>query len=195
MSNAAIEPLPFAVDIDLRTGVIEDADNHWTRRLSDMGAMYHDQTAVNKRLEREDPLIYEVYDMSVPEVDGQLLHGTSVIYPGTVGDEYFMTKGHYHARRDTGEVYFCLSGEGYLLTGTEEGDAEALPMQPGTSTYIPPYFAHRTVNTGEDPFVFYYAYPGDAGHDYGSIEQTGFPQLLLEIDGEPVLEPNPNHET
>ena len=30
-----------------------------------------------------------------PEVAGELLHGVSVIHPGVVGNEFFMTKGHF----------------------------------------------------------------------------------------------------
>jgi glucose-6-phosphate isomerase len=35
------------------------------------------------------------------------------------------------------------------------------------------------VNTGEEPFIFFAVYPGQAGHDYGTIEKTGFPQRVL----------------
>jgi len=182
---------PIAREIDLDSGVIEEASNHWTRYLSDMGTMYNDQDAVDSILEDEDPVIYEVYEINVPAEDGHLLQCTSIIHSGTVGDEYFMTKGHYHERRDTAEVYVCLSGHGYLLTQTEQGKSDAREMTPGTSTYIPPYWAHRTVNVGDEPFIFYGVYPGDAGHDYGSIEDFGFPELLVEENGEPKVKPNP----
>ena len=185
---------PFGKDINLENGIIKDASNKWTRYLSDMKAMYQDQDAVEEMLDSDDPLVYEVYEISVPEENGQLIHCTSIIYPGKVGEEYYMTKGHYHERRDTAESYFCLSGEGYLLTQTEDGDAEALRMVPGRLVYIPPYWAHRTVNTGDEPFVFFGVYPGDAGHDYGSIEEVGFPQLVVEKDGETVVKKNPDYE-
>jgi glucose-6-phosphate isomerase len=54
-------------------------------------------------------------------------------------------------------------------------------MGPGTVAYVPPNWAHRTVNTGEEPFVFFAVYPGQAGHDYGTIEKTGFPQRVLRM--------------
>jgi glucose-6-phosphate isomerase len=90
-----------------------------------------------------------------------------------------MTKGHYHLVRDTGEVYLGLSGNGQLLLMTEGGGEAATPIGPGTIAYVPPCWAHRTVNTGEDPFVFFAVYPGQAGHDYGTIEQTGFPKRVM----------------
>jgi glucose-6-phosphate isomerase len=56
-------------------------------------------------------------------------------------------------------------------------------MEPGTVAYVPPRWAHRTVNTGDETFVFFAVYHGDAGHDYGTIETEGFPQRVLARDG------------
>ena len=83
-----------------------------------------------------------------------------------------MTKGHYHRRPDTSEVYLCLEGEGCFLIQTEEGDFESIVIQPGVVAYIPPYRGHRMVNTGSKPFVFFAIYPGDAGHNYGDREKV-----------------------
>ena len=76
---------------------------------------------------------------------------------------------------------------------TEDGEFQALPMQPGTLTYIPPRWAHRTVNVGELDFVFFGVYPADAGHNYGAIEERGFAKLLVKKDGQPTLLPNPRY--
>ncbi len=186
---------PHAIDIDLQSGRIADRAECWTRYLSDMKGMYRDQDAVREELDQDDPLIYEVYEDPVPKEEGQLLQVTSIVHPGKVGDEYYMTKGHYHEKRDTAEIYLCLSGTGYLLTQTEEGKSASLRMEPGVSTYIPPYWAHRTVNVGDEPFVFYGVYPGNAGHDYGSIEEVGFPDLVLERNGEPEVVENPGYRS
>ena len=118
---------------------------------------------------------------------GQLICCPTVIHPGTVGDEYFMTKGHFHSLRDTGEVYLGLGGSGYLLLMTEDGGQSAVPMERGTLAYVPPYWAHRTVNTGDEPFVFFAVYPGQAGHDYGTIETTGFPQRIVRTPAGPFV--------
>lgn len=185
---------PFAEKINLENGEIEDSSGHWTRRLSDMRDMYQDQEAVENILEEKDPVIYEVYEISVPEESGHLIHCTSIIYPGKIGREYYMTKGHYHEKRGTAESYLCLSGEGYLLTQTENGDSASVGMERGSLAYIPPYWAHRTVNTGDKPFVFFGVYPAAAGHDYGSIEEVRFPEILVEQGGEPILKPNPEYE-
>ncbi|HIC96310.1 TPA: cupin domain-containing protein [Candidatus Bipolaricaulota bacterium] len=178
--------------VDLTRGIIEGASGHWVRHLSEMREMYQDQDAVAEILETGDPLIYEVYEIAVPEEEGQLLQCVTIIQPGKVGSEYYMTKGHYHKRRDRAEVYLCLSGRGYLLLQTEEGDARALELKPGTAAYVPPFWAHRTVNVDDEPLVFYGAYPADAGHDYKSVEeQRGFSLIVREKGGKPVVEENP----
>ncbi|MCC6614279.1 MAG: cupin domain-containing protein [Anaerolineae bacterium] len=182
---------PFAAEFNLETGVMEASKNLIQRRLSSMRGMYADEAAEAALLAAGDPMIYEVYTSEVPEEAGQVLYCTTTIYPGRVGDEYFMTKGHFHSLRDRGEIYLGLSGEGYLLLQTEEGEPRAVPMHPGTAAYVPPYWAHRTANVGDEPFVFFAAWPGDSGHDYGTIEKIGFPQLLVSRDGQPALVGNP----
>jgi glucose-6-phosphate isomerase len=47
------------------------------------------------------------------------------------------------------------------------------------------------VNTGEGPFIFFAVYPGDAGHNYGDIEKTGFAKILVERGGKKLLTDNP----
>jgi glucose-6-phosphate isomerase len=65
-------------------------------------------------------------------------------------------------------------------------------MERGTIAYVPPHWAHRTVNTGVDSFVFLAVWPGHSGHDYATIEESGFSKLVVERDGRPVLIPNPS---
>jgi glucose-6-phosphate isomerase len=178
---------PFALMLDFRSGALEPYTSRIERHLSDMSGAYADPDSLKYLVEEGDPLVYEVLQYDVPQQVGHLICCTTVLHPGTVGDEYFMTKGHYHSVRDTGEVYLGLSGRGYLLLMTEEGGHSASPMGPGTVAYVPPYWAHRTVNTGEEPFVFFAVYPGQAGHDYGTIEQSGFVQRVLRTAEGPVL--------
>jgi glucose-6-phosphate isomerase len=72
-----------------------------------------------------------------------------------------------------------------------EGECEVLPMYPGTASYIPPFWSHRSVNVGKEPLIFYCIFPADAGHDYATIEETGFPKVVLEEDGQVVVRENP----
>lgn len=162
------------------------------RRLSAMAAMYADVEAARAQVERDDVLVYEFYDMGVPETSGDVAYGTSITYPGKVGDEYHMTKGHFHSVLDTGEIYFCLRGTGYMLMENPEGDWQAAEFRPGQAVYVPRRYAHRSINTGAtEPLVTFFAFPGHAGHDYGTIETRGFRKLCVERDGEPVFVDNP----
>lgn len=183
---------PFSKQVDLARGIIKGASNHWARHLEDMQDMYQDQAAVAEILCKDNPLIYEVYEITVPHEAGHLIQCVTIIHAGKVGIEYYMTKGHYHKRRDRAEIYLCLSGHGYLLLQTEGGESRTIEMGPGTAGYVPPYWAHRTINVGSEPFIFYGVYPADAGHDYGSIERLGFPLIVCERRGKPVIEKNPN---
>lgn len=186
---------PFVTQIDLQSGIFEPKRQIIRRSLSDMVTMYADVQAAQKIIHDEgNRLIYEVHVTELPEEEGHILHCTTIIYPGVIGDEFHMTKGHYHARREQGEVYLGLAGEGYLVMQTENGDTSTLAMSPGTAAYVPPYWAHRTVNTGEIPFVFFAAWAGEAGHDYGTIEQIGFARLIVRQHGQVAVIANPKYQ-
>lgn len=57
--------------------------------------------------------------------------------------------------------------------------------------YVPGRWAHRSINHGNEPFVMLFAYPAEAGHDYGTIETKGYRKLVIEKDGKPELIDNP----
>jgi shikimate dehydrogenase len=183
---------PFVFDVSLPSGVPSHYDHHVVRHLSEMEGYFADRDSYAAMLAREDTVLYEVYEQDRPAVPGELMHGLSVVHPGKVGDEYFMTKGHFHALLESGEVYICLQGTGMMVMETPEGDWSVEVLQPGRVLYVPPRWAHRSVNTGADrDLVTFYVYPATAGHDYGSIEGRGFRKLVLERDGQPQVVDNP----
>jgi len=186
--------LPFSTRVDFQRGVLDPCNNVTERHLSDMRGMYVDEAASEEAIKGGDPLLYEVYQYDVPFENGQLLVVTTIIQPGKVGDEYYMTKGHFHEKEDRAEIYLGLRGRGYLLLETKGGEFKAFPVKPGTVTYIPPYWAHRMVNTSQEEFIFFGVYPADAGHNYGDIEKRGFAKVVVEREGKPVLIPNPKRE-
>ena len=179
------------MNLDIKSGKLIPHDRTNIRKLSDMKGMFLDAEAERRILEKGDPLIYSFSEKILPEENGHLQLATTIIYPGKIGDEYFMTKGHYHRRPDTSEAYLGLEGKGSLLIQTEKGDFESIDIQPGVVAYIPPFWGHRMVNTGSTPFVFFAVYPGDAGHNYGEIEKTGFVKILIERNEKPLLIGNP----
>jgi glucose-6-phosphate isomerase len=183
---------PFGTDYDFSNGKLNPQGKLITRKLADMSDMYQDKDAAQAML-GDNPLVYEVYNVVVPENEEHIQHCTTILYPGKVGNEYFMTKGHYHEIINRAEIYFCLKGKGLLVMQTQEGDFSTLEMVPGTIAYVPPYWAHRTVNMGDEPFVFFAAYPGDAGHDYGGIETEGFVKAIVEDAGHYTAVENPRY--
>ena len=180
----------FLVDFDLGTGFSKNAESS-KRLLSQMRAMYSDAEAAAKILENEDLLVYEFYELGCPERKGDLAFGTTILYPGKVGNEYFMTKGHFHTQLDTSEVYYTLSGEGYMVMENPEGDTIEMPLSKNQVVYVPRCYAHRAVNTGKEPLVFFFTFAADAGHDYGAIETKGFHRMVVEKDGRPLVTDNP----
>lgn len=186
------QDVPFTFEIDVAKATLDRYDNHIQRRLSAMAGQYQDQEAFEGLLAQEDILLYEVYETRRPERAGELLNGLSVVHPGKVGGEYFMTKGHFHAVLETAEVYYTLGGAGMMVMETPEGDWAVEEMRPGHVLYVPPRWAHRSVNTSEnEDLVFFFVYPGHSGHDYGSIERTGFRKLVVEQGGRPQVIDNP----
>jgi glucose-6-phosphate isomerase len=169
---------------------IRSFDNHIQRRLSDLPTQFADRRAWRAMLDAGDPLVYEVFENRRPEVAGELLSGLSVVHPGRVGGEYFMTKGHYHAVRETAEIYYCFQGKGVLVMENEAGETAVEEFSPGRVVYVTPRWAHRSVNTGEEDLVTFFVYPGHAGHDYASIEAAGFRKRVVERDGAPTVVDN-----
>lgn len=183
---------PFVTEVDFASGELSAPGYVIQRKLSDMASMYADEAAARRTLADEgDRLIYEVQGVELPDEEGQIPHCTTRILPGRIGDEYHMTKGHYHARREQGEVYFGLSGRGCLVMQTETGETSVVQMIAGSAAYVPPFWAHRTVNVGDEDFVFFSVWEARAGHDYGAIERDGFRKLVVMRDGQPTVVDNP----
>ncbi len=166
-------------------------DNHIQRRLSAVRNQFADQQACQEMLNSGDPLIYEVFENHRPEVAGELLSGLSVIHPGRIGDEYFMTRGHYHSERETAEIYYCMHGKGFLLMENEAGETSVEELYPGRVVYVTPRWAHRSVNAGREDLVTFFVYPGHAGHDYAAIDATGFRKRIVDQGGVPEIVENP----
>jgi len=180
---------PFGVDFDIDAGTMPGATNHVVRKASVMRGYYADGAALARLIaEQGDPLHYEVFEKPVPEDCGHLMFCLSKIQPGRVGEECFMTKGHYHGTVEAAEVYLGLGGEGLVLMKTADGRTGVERIARGRMVYVPPFFAHRTVNTGTEPLAFFCVYAADAGHNYGDIEKEGFPMRVFQRGGRAVVE-------
>jgi glucose-6-phosphate isomerase len=134
-------------------------------------------------------LVYSVQWIEpVPSgTEGGLFWGSTVVQPGRVGDEYFMTHGHLHAKRDRGEFYSTIQGQGMLVLADERGSAWTEAMRPGSLHYVGANTAHRIANTGDSPLSVVACWPSDAGHDYEAIQRNGFGVRLICDQGIPTL--------
>jgi glucose-6-phosphate isomerase len=182
---------PFTFAISVPDESLSEYDNHIVRRLSAMEGQYLDAQAFQAML-NDDPVLYEVYEIKRPELAGELMNGLTIVHPGKVGEEYFMTKGHFHTVLDTAEVYYCSKGGGAMVMETPEGEWSVEELHPGRVLYVPPRWAHRSVNTSSyEDLIMFFIYPANAGHDYGTIEQQGFRKLVLERDSRVQIVDNP----
>jgi len=159
-------------------------ERHSVRHRSDLTGYFHAEP------EGDDQLVYEYFEREVPAEEGQITQNITILQPGTVDGEYYMTKGHYHANGRCSEVYLCLAGRGFLLMQTRSGETDVQEYARGVSIYVPPGWAHRSVNTGDEPLVVLAFYPADSGHDYASIAEEGFwARVIRDESGQPVIVP------
>jgi glucose-6-phosphate isomerase len=184
---------PEGVKIDGQSGEVSPETGRYQKRLSELRGIYQDAAAFDREVSaRGDPVVYEVIDYRKKESD--LSFGTTIMAPGQIAGEYFMTRGHYHERKECGEAYYTQSGEGLLLLESRTGEIRTVEMKPGVCAFIPPDWAHRSINTGTEKLVFVWFCATDAGHDYGEILTRGMRKIVIERDGSRVIADNPNYE-
>lgn len=157
------------------------------RQLQDIYGIFQDQEAM-KAMNLETT-VYSVQSwLPVKEgTPGGLFYGASTLMPGKVGNEYFMTKGHFHAQSDRSEFYWGVQGKGMLILMDRDRTTWAEEIYPGSLHYIGSDIAHRLANTGSENLVVGACWPSDAGHNYEEIAEVGFSARLLEVNGKPVL--------
>ncbi len=172
MTGFAVPPIaPMTIRFGSGGSQVDPAGPVLTRRMSDLEGLFAREDLRKELAADDDPVVYSVASSPVPEIDRELPQSITAIRPGTVGGEFFMTKGHQHPDAQ-GEIYLGLGGVGGLLLFDGERVAW-LDMAEGLIGYIPPGWAHRSVNTGTADYRFLAVYPGSAGHDYGWVVEHG----------------------
>jgi glucose-6-phosphate isomerase, archaeal len=180
--------VPLQTTVDWNSGAIAgEGVEEQVKKMGQLAGLFYDEAAwqgIDPELE-----VYRVrYWRPVPEgTTGGLFWGSTTIQPGLVGDEYFMTHGHFHSIRDRAEFYATVKGRGVLLFMDDDGNVWTQAMALGSVHYVPGKVAHRVINTGDQPLVFLATWPSDAGHDYGSIRTRGFSKRMVMRNGEPCL--------
>ncbi len=175
---------PGVCTVDVASGALLGATNRYIKTLRDLAGLYEDHDAFAVLLAAGgDRTVYEVTDYNPSSDPGDMIIGVTRMAPGKVGREYFLTRGHIHANPNRPEMYYGESGRGVMLLESPGGDIRVVEIGPRMMCYVPPYWIHRSVNTGTQPLVMTFAYPADSGQDYAIIEQTGGMRQRIVDDG------------
>jgi glucose-6-phosphate isomerase, archaeal len=191
MKTVPINDQPVSVQVNIQDGSFTPCMEIELRKVSDLSRMFSDQSAVEEIIKTGDRLVYQIRYYPFITHNSDMALGTTMIIPGKVGNEYHMTKGHFHEANNQPEIYHCVQGEGFLQMMTTAGEYVSVPWKPDTITHIPPQFAHRVVNVGSVPLVFIASFHVAAGHVYDLITNKGFKKIIIERDGKPVEILNP----
>ncbi|MBK4716536.1 MULTISPECIES: cupin domain-containing protein [Tenebrionibacter/Tenebrionicola group] len=115
-----------------------------------------------------DPLqlIVDVKRYSLPAGGRALYVGVTYFQAQTNGDEFFITRGHFHPRCAQGGVYFCLRGQ-HL-----QPDREAARLAWVILSFVypgPPATARRLIHTGDETRSPQVVWPVVAWRDYATL--------------------------
>ena len=177
-------PNPTSHFIDPLSGQLTGATGYYSKKLSAMAGLYEDEARFAQAVEQGgDAIIYKVSDVRPDAVHGDLIFGTTFMEPGRIGKEFFMTRGHIHAKANRPETYYGESGQGLMLLESPEGATRVLEVLPRQMIYVPPFWIHRSVNIGAVPLVLSFCYPSDSGQDYSIIERSGGMASRIVVDG------------
>jgi glucose-6-phosphate isomerase len=164
---------PASCQVLAGTGDLSGGTGGYAKHLSELSGLYGDAAAYAALLAEGDAVVYEVSDYRPSAAPGDLIFGITRMRPGRVGNEFFLTRGHIHARPDRSEIYVGQAGEGLMLLEAPEGETRVVEIAVGTVCYVPPFWIHRSVNTGAADFVTMFCAPADSGNDYSVIERSG----------------------
>jgi glucose-6-phosphate isomerase len=171
---------PFVIQYDEIGKKLSEYSVKNDKKLSDIAEFFHDQDSVSKILKSgRDPLIYSYHDKVQPAVEGEFSFGITIIFPGTIGNEFYMTRGHYHGE-NAGEFYMGLEGNGILILEDQDTkEAQGIYFTRNSIPYIPAGYGHRVVNVGTMPLIFLTVEAALGTHDYDTIRKNGFGILVI----------------
>ncbi|MFL2061823.1 glucose-6-phosphate isomerase family protein [Marinilactibacillus psychrotolerans] len=155
--------------------------------LSSLKGIFQDNRSFIEMNPTETVYEVEMHENGLQEGDkGGLFFGISHIFPGKVGSEYFMTRGHTHQNKDTGEYYWGLKGNGLLLLIYPNKKLVVEDVKPNSLHYIPGNVAHRLINTGNEKLSVGACWLTESGHNYDKhlfnvkvIEENGKAKVVL----------------
>ncbi|WP_375426124.1 glucose-6-phosphate isomerase family protein [uncultured Friedmanniella sp.] len=186
---------PVALTLRPEVGRLGGSNGRYERFLADLEGLYRDADAYRRALAADDGRpVYWVESSQTEDGPGGLITGISVLEPGTVGEEYAMTRGHLHAIADRSELYVGLAGRGVMILDDLGGNSQVVEINPGQAVYVPGGWVHRSANVGTERLSTLFCYAADAGQDYAIIERAGGMASLVVRDGDGwAVQPNHDH--
>jgi len=131
------------------------------RILKDVAKWYSNKKAIVEELKKnKNKVIYETFTDEFSPINLTL----TVLHSGTIGKEYYMTKGHIH-RKKVPEFYILLEGKGKLLI-QKQSKFKVIDLKKGEIALIPVGYAHRLINTGNKKLKVLTIYDQESKPDY-----------------------------
>ena len=175
---------PGRCRVDLKAGALEGFTNSYVKYYRDLVGLYQDEAEFSHLLvEKADTVAYRVTEYRPSTNSGDMIFGVTHMEPGKVGGEFYMTRGHIHAKPNRTELYCGEAGQGVMLLESPAGEIRTVEISPRSICYVPPYWIHRSVNVGKEPLVMTFAYPADSGQDYDIIAKAGGMRSRIVDDG------------
>ena len=175
---------PSQCRVDLKAGVLEGFTNSYVKYYRELIGLYQDEAAFAHLLaEKADTIAYEVTEYRPSTNRGDMIFGVTRMEPGKIGSEFYMTRGHIHAKPNRTEIYCGEVGQGIMLLESPAGEIRTVEIFPRSICYVPPYWIHRSINIGDEPLVMTFAYPADSGQDYEIISNAGGMRSRIIDDG------------
>ena len=165
---------PISADFEKKSGFFPQATGYYSKTFNELEGMYENEGEFQNMLPKwNNKVVYEVWEHRSSKNNRDLVFGTSVMKPGRVGEEFFLTRGHQHQKARCAETYFCLSGTGIILMESPDGEIKALDLGKDQLVYVPPLWFHRSINIGDSELITLFTYNSDAGQNYEIIKKRG----------------------
>ncbi len=163
------------IKVKLTCGKLAGRMERSLRLLSDMEVLFKDKEAFKSI--NGNRIVYEVYRGTVNGLGA----GLTVIYPGKVGEEFHMTKGHVHVEKSHSEIYLGLTGLGLtMLQNRDTGETYIAPLEGGILVWVKGMYAHRSINIYREKLTFLSFYPSNSKVDYEFVLKKGFKLRVIE---------------
>ena len=96
---------PARLVLHVGDGGMDGATGRYEKRLSELAGLYLDAAAHGAAVRTlADPVVYTVEDFRPSADAGDMIFGVTRMLPGKIGDEFYLTRGHSHAKADRPEI-------------------------------------------------------------------------------------------